>query len=259
MKNRVTLTVAAAAVALLPSLALAEGTTCANPTYMLPDGHVVTSTIPAGGTFYMYYLNQNAGNTRSYVFRVRNATNLWNQGFTVSGFTDLGVCTVALTPAPTDVTIVDPVQHPSSGRALAFNQPPANGVEFAVANTSGVPLTYEFSVSDTTQFSPTWSTNGSYATYWSFFNTTSSSISVTLNLTTTAGASGGSTTLIVPANRTMATNTVALGTGANLSGTATLTMLGPVGGILVEADVANFSISPPYIQPVKFQPVRDGR
>jgi hypothetical protein len=261
MKNRVALALAAAALALLPSFALAEGTSCNLPTYVVPDGHVVTSTIPAGATFFFYYLNNSgAANSRSYVLQVRNATNIWNQGFTVSAFSDLGVCTVALTPAATDVTNTEPQQHSASGRRYAFNHPPGGtGVEFSVANTSGVPLTYEFSISDTTQFSPTWSTNGTYATYWSFFNTTGNSISVTLSLTTTGGASAGSTTLTVPANRTMATNTVALGTGANLSGTATLTVLGPVGSILVEADVANFSISPPYIQPVKFQLVRDGR
>ena len=261
MKNRVALTVAAAVSALLPSFALAEGTSCALPTYVVPDGHVVTSTIPAGATHFFYYLNNlGAANSRSYVFEVRNATNIWNQGFTVNAFSDLGACAVPLAPAPTDVTTPDPEQHSGSGRRLAFNHPPGGtGVEFSVANTSGVPLTYEFSISDTTQFSPTWSTNGTYATYWSFFNTTGSAVSVTLSLTTTAGAAAGSTTLTVPANRTMATNTVALGTGANLSGTATLTVLGSVGSILVEADVANFSISPPYIQPVKFQAVRDKR
>lgn len=251
--------VAVAVFASLPALARAEGTSCGNPTYVAPDGRRIQSTIPAGATFFLYYLNTSgAANTRSYVFEVRNTTNIWSQGFTVSAFSDVGVCAVAL--PTTDVSGHEPQLHPSSGNRLAFLHPTGNaGAEFSVQNTSGVPLTYEFSISDTTQFSPAWSTSGTYDTYYSFFNTTGNSISVTVNLVTTAGASAGSTTLVVPAGRTAATNTVSLATVRGQAGTAYLTVRGPVGSILTEADIANFTSTPGYIQPVHFEAVRDQR
>jgi len=34
---------------------------------------------------------------------------------------------------------------------------------------------------------------------------------------------------------------------------------GPPGAIIAEAAIANFSISPAYVQPVKFQAMREGR
>ena len=45
----------------------------------------------------------------------------------------------------------------------------------------------------------------------------------------------------------------------NRTGTAKLSHDGPPGAVLAEGVIANFSTNPAYVQPVKFQAVRDGR
>ncbi len=238
-------------------MVLAEGTTCATATYIIPDGRIVSSTIPAGTTYYFYYLNNSAATgTRSYSFEVRNSTNVWNQGFTVGVFSDVGGCATTLTT--TDTTGNDPEQHSSSGRRVSFlhNSP---GAEFSVANTSGVPLTYQFSIVDTTMFGAAWSTISNYNTYYAFSNTTNATITGTITLTTTTGAAAGSTPITINGNNAAFTNTVALATPRGVTGVARFTHNGPPGSVLIEADVADFTLTPPYIQPVKFQAMRDNR
>ena len=63
----------------------------------------------------------------------------------------------------------------------------------------------------------------------------------------------------IPAGQRVSVNTASLGVARNRTGTARLAHDGPPGSILVEAAIANFSISPAYVQPVKFQPVRERR
>jgi hypothetical protein len=67
------------------------------------------------------------------------------------------------------------------------------------------------------------------------------------------------TFLTIPAGATASTNTAALVTPRNATGTARLTHDGPPDALLAEAAIANFSTSPAYIQPVKFGAVRQSR
>jgi hypothetical protein len=64
---------------------------------------------------------------------------------------------------------------------------------------------------------------------------------------------------VIAAGQTASTNTAALGIGPNQTGTARFTHDGPPGAVLAEAAIANFSTTPAYVQPVKFQAVRDAR
>ena len=63
----------------------------------------------------------------------------------------------------------------------------------------------------------------------------------------------------VPAGQTVGTNTSAMGVPRSQTGTAKFTHNGPPGAFVLESAIANFNISPAYVQPVKFQPVRDAR
>jgi hypothetical protein len=110
-------------------------------------------------------------------------------------------------------------------------------------------------------FGPAWSTISNYNTYYSFSNTTNASITGTLTLTTTTGASGGTTTFTIAAGRAFFTNTSpsGLNTVRGVTGNAIFTHDGPPGAIVVESDIANFTLSPPYVQPVKFRPIREHR
>ena len=107
-------------------------------------------------------------------------------------------------------------------------------------------------------FSAAWTTNGTFNTFYSFLNTTSVAINGTLTLATTMGAPAGTTNFVIQPNSTFSTNTQALNTIRTQTGTAKFTHNGPPGAILVEADIANFTITPtPYIQVVKFISTRE--
>ena len=112
-------------------------------------------------------------------------------------------------------------------------------------------------MSDTTLYSPAWSTNASFNAYYSLQNATAAAIAVTLTLRDTAGASLATFSMSIPAGQIVTTNTVALGVARNRTGTAKLTHDGPPGAIVVESAIANFSSNPAYVQPVKFQAVRE--
>jgi len=108
-------------------------------------------------------------------------------------------------------------------------------------------------------YSPAWSTNGSFNTFYSFQNTTGTAFNGTLTLLDTGGVVQSTFSVPIPAGQTASTNTQALGVTRNRTGTAKFTHNGPPGAIVAEAAIANFSISPAYVQPVKFLPVRDAR
>jgi hypothetical protein len=251
--------VVAGLVALLggPSLALAEGTSCGFPTVIVPDGRIVQSFIPNGSTYYWLF---DSTNGNSYSLETKLTTGAWGNNLTIEYY-DLGSssCTTPITV--TGTTGEDP-EIPQTGERVsvtAASGSPGTRHWIEITNNTGSGQGYTVSVSDTTMYSPAWSTNGTYNTYYSFFNTTKGTVNVTISLTQTDGTPDSSTTVGVPSGQTAATNTVALGTTRDKTGTAKMTHDGPPGAILVEADIANFSLSPPYIQPVKFQSAREIR
>jgi hypothetical protein len=109
-------------------------------------------------------------------------------------------------------------------------------------------------------YSPAWSTNGSFDTFYSFQNTTGASRVGTLTLRDTTGAVVSVIfPVTIPASQTASVNTASLGIARNRTGIATFTHNGPPGAILPEAAIANFSLNPAYVQPVKFQAAREAR
>lgn len=126
-----------------------------------------------------------------------------------------------------------------------------------LGNTSGTPVSVEVSVTETTQYSPAWTTNGSFDTYYSFLNTTRTACGATLTLYNTSATAVTTMPLNVPAGATASVNTVTMGTPRNTTGTAKLTHDCPPGAFLPEAAIASFSISPPYVQLVHFEGTRE--
>jgi hypothetical protein len=245
-------------LASFPAMVAAEGTSCGSPTFVVPDGRVIESTIPNGATFAFVFFAL-AG--RSYTFEVSQTLSAFGTSpGTITAFNNAPVCSTPIAGLVHNY-LTDPNlgnTGPQVGDRVAFNG--FNGFGgFTINNASGVAVSYSFSANETTMFSPAWSTIGTYNTYYSFYNTTNASITGVLTLTKTDGTAAGSTTLVIPALQTAATNTVALGTPTGAAGTAIFTHLGPASAILVEADIANFSTTPAYIQPVKFQSPRDKR
>ena len=248
MRSRLTLVVVGSLL-FLPSLAGAEGTACGSETVIVPDGRITTSTIPVGVTFF-YKITSRVGSAYSAEFHNVLGPAVQTPG-TLTVYSDTG-CSVTVTP--TNTAAVDPGDV--NGARVSFTSTTPQTI-FTLNNGSGGPLTYSFTVSDTTMFSPAWSTNGTYDTFYSLHNTTNATCTGTLTLRDTGGAVVTTAAITVASGATTATNTVALGTVRNTTGTARLTHNCPPGGILAEAAIANFTISPtPYFQFIHFQSVR---
>ena len=108
-------------------------------------------------------------------------------------------------------------------------------------------------------YSPAWTTNGTFDTYYSFQNTTGAPVSGTLTLSDGTGTVLSTFGLSIPAGQTASTNTASIGVPRGRTGTAKFTHDGPPGAVVAEAAIANFSYNPAYVQPVKFQAVRERR
>ena len=156
-----------------------------------------------------------------------------------------------------NTTAIDPAA-PAGAVRLSFTAMGTNPL-FHVSLADGAGIPYTFSLSETTLFSTAWSTSGSFDTYYSFQNTTGAALDGTLTLLDTTGAILSTVGLSIPAGQTASTSTSSLMVARSTTGTARFTHNGPPGAILAQAAIANFTMSPAYVQPVTFQPVREAR
>jgi len=196
---------------------------------------------------------------RSYSVELKNATGDSTSPGTLTLFSGDDGCSGTSSMTVRDTADIDP-ETGAAAQRLSFTA--TEGRTFfraRLVNGSGLAIPFTFSWSETTTYSPAWSTNGSFDTFYSFLNTTGTALNGTLTLLDTAGAVLSTFNLSIPVGRTASTNTAGLGTTRNRTGTARFTHDGPPGAIVVEAAIANFSISPAYVQPVKFQAVREAR
>jgi hypothetical protein len=223
---------------------------------VIADGRLTTGTIGSGATVW-FGSHLKIGDAYSVEFKSLTGTAA-PPGIATVFAGDEG-CLVTGPLTTRDTTGIDP-DGASTSRRVSFT---ATGTEpfFRVRldNAAGPFTSFSFSIADTTLYSPAWSTNGSFNTYYSFQNTTGSDLNGTLTLLDTTGTVLSTTDVVVAAGQTTSTNTSALGTTRNRTGTARFTHDGPPGAVLTEAAIANFSINPAYVQPVKFQAVRDAR
>jgi hypothetical protein len=132
-------------------------------------------------------------------------------------------------------------------------------LEMRVHNNNASSSAVLISVVETTMFSPAWSTNSTYDTYYSVYNTTNSTCNVTLTLTDTGGTVRSTFSGAVGTGTTLSTNTFALGTARNMAGTARLTHDCPPSTLVGEAAIANFTTPTPYFQFVKFVQAHSNR
>src|SRR5262249_5774846 len=154
---------------------------------------------------------------------------------------------------------VDPGASPAAAR-VSFTAGGSNRLFHSqLVNGSGSPVTSTYSWSETTMYSPAWNTSGSYDTFYSFHNTTGKTLNGTLTLLDTTGATASTVALVIRSGETASTNTSTLSVARNSRGTARFTHDGPPRAVLVEAAIANFSLSPAYVQPLKFQAIREAR
>ena len=227
---------------------------CFGETVVVPDGRVTASTIGALTTQW-FAASLSIGNSYSVEFKNTSGESVPPGILTM--FSGDDGCSLLSTMTPRDTTGIDPGASPSSQR-VSFT---ASGIETffraRLDNTPGASVIFSFTWSDTTMLSPAWTTNGAFNTFYSFQNTTGFTLNGTVTLFDTAGTVVSTANLVIAPGQTASTNTAALGTDRNHTGTARFTHDGPPGAIVAEAANANFSISPAYVQPVKFQAVRE--
>lgn len=126
-------------------------------------------------------------------------------------------------------------------------------IEVRVSNGSSSASQVLVTVTETTLFSPRWSTFSGFITFYGFANTTDTAISTTLTLTDTGGNVVATSTQSIPAGQIVYLTSTQLGVANNDAGMATLIHNGPAGGILADAIMGNFVVSPPTTIVGKFE------
>jgi uncharacterized repeat protein (TIGR01451 family) len=228
---------------------------CDTPLIVVPDGRLSTGAIPAGHT---RWFGATLTIGRSYSVEFKNTTGAGTPG-TLTLFAGDDGCGGTSTVTMNDTSASDPGGSPATARQGFTTAGTATLFRARLTNGSGSPVSFSFGWSDTTLYSPAWSTNGSFDTFYSFQNTTGNGVSGTLTLLDTAGALVASFPVSIPAGQTTSVNTASLAVARNRVGTARFTQNGPPAAIAAETAIANFTLSPAYVQPVKFLPVREAR
>ena len=227
---------------------------------LVPDGRLTTGTIGAGVTEW-FAADLKIGDSYSLEFKNTQldspASSVAPGVLTVYRGDD--GCSGNSTLSATDTTAADPSDGPASVRVSFTASGASTFFRARLVNGPAGPIQYSVGWSDTTMFSPAWSTNASFDTYYAVANTTGSSLSGVLILFDSSGSILGSSYLTIPAGQKVSTNTVALGITRNRKGFARFTHDGPPGAAVTEAAIANFSSNPAYVQHVKFEAVREAR
>lgn len=225
---------------------------CGGEAVIVPDGRVTADWIGAGA---IRWFGASLRIYNSYSLEFKSLTGA-DPSWTVTVVAGDGGCNEAYAATTRDTSSLDP---PGATR-ISFT---ATGVETffraKLDNNAGPPVAFSYRLSDTTLYSPAWSTNGSYDTFYSFQNTTNAALHGVLSFFLTDGGLEGLIPVTIPPGQTLSTNTAALARTRNRAGTVSLAHDGPPGSIVAEAAIANYSLGPAYVQPVKFQAVREAR
>jgi len=229
-------------------------TSCGDDTPLVADGRSITATLAAGGTkWYTIPVSAN----RAYSVEVANVTSP-APALAAAFFAGVDECGPTSTLVTRNTATMDPAS--TAGPRVSFASGFAAGTyRVRLTNPGGAPVVYTITLAELTLFSPAWTTNGSYNTYYSFQNTTNATVTGTLRLLSTAGSTLASVPLSVPPGETASVNTASAGAPRNQTGVATFIHDGPPSAIQATAAVANFTLATPYIQPVKFNAVRELR
>jgi hypothetical protein len=219
----------------------------------LADGRVQGPyTITSGGDDLSFAIGVVAG--RSYAIEALNASGFGS----LSGNVNTSLCPNSDMAGIRDISGIAP-HCPGCGLLRwSFTAASTGFVELRVHTTNATGMDVLLSASETTIYSPAWSTNGVFDTFYSLQNTTNATINATITLLSLGGSVVDTATAAIPTGGTFSTNTSASGlaTPRNQTGVTRITHDGPSGSILCEAVIASFAISPPFSQVVKCAAVR---
>jgi hypothetical protein len=226
---------------------------CGPERVLVPDGRLTDGVVSPGASAWVA-ASVRIGN--SYSVEFKSTTGGASPG-TLTVFAGDDECGDPSSLTTRDTGAIDPAGSPGLARQSFRATGTATYFRARLENASGSPISYTASWSDTTLFSPAWSDFGAFDTFYSFQNTTGATLNGRLVLRNAAGTEVISSNLTIPAGQTASVNTAGLGIARNQVGTATFTHDGPPAAIVAEAAIANFTVSPAYVQPVKFQAVRE--
>jgi uncharacterized repeat protein (TIGR01451 family) len=220
------------------------------------DGRLATGTIAGSATLWFRVV---LTTDRSYSVEVKNTTGDATAPGTMTILRGDDAC-AASSLVTRDTSDIDP-RVTGGARRQSFKTPGADTVfHVKVVNGSVSVIPYSIVISDTTMYSPAWTTNGTFDTYYAFQNTTNALISGTLTLLDQTGATVQTLAINnIPAGGIFGTNTVSLGVIRNRVGNARFTHDGPPRAVQIKADMANFAQNPPFIQSVAFEAKREKR
>lgn len=237
----------------LSVLAHAEGTVCGLETVLVPDGRLVQSTIPGSTTFW-FLASLAAGHT--YSVEIKSTTAQWGVSpGTATFFDPSDGCSGTSSLTTTDTHSDDP-QEPTTAIRVSFTAPIVGFYRVQLVNSSGSAVAYSIAVTDTTLFSPRWSSFSGFITQYGALNNSNAAISCTLSVIDSAGGSPSPLTFSVPANTQLLKVVGTHGdvvVPANHFGYAYLGCLGPPGAISTDGYFINGSAT--VIVPAKFEPL----
>lgn len=241
------------ALLLCSILAHAEGTTCGLETVLVPDGRFVRSTIPASTTFW-FLSDLEPGH--SYSIEIKSETAQWGTlPGTATFFAPADSCSLTSSLTTSNTTSIDPIV-PTTATRVSFIAPTTGHYRIRLVNSSGSAIDYSIMVTDTTLFSPRWSSFSGFITQYGALNTSSSSISCTLSVIDSAGGSPAPLTFSIPANTQVLKVVGTHGdvvVPANHSGFANLACIGPPGSVGADGYFINGTAT--VIVPAKFEPL----
>jgi uncharacterized repeat protein (TIGR01451 family) len=224
-------------------------------TVLMPDGRRIQDTIVAGGT---RWFAANVSVDRSYSVELASTDGTSTPPGTLTVFSGDDACSGTSTVAVNDTAASEPGGN-AAIRRLSFTATGTQTFRARLVNGSGTAVPVSVRWSETTLYSPAWSDNGSYDTYYNIQNTTAATVHVALTLVDTTGVVVTTANLTIPAGRDVSANTLALSTPRNKTGTARLSHDGPPGAIVAGVAVASYATTPAYVQAVKFRTMRESR
>src|SRR5438093_3411507 len=241
-KSRLLVVAVLGAAALVARPPAASAAACGGYVHIVPDGRVngptmVDNTSDLRVTFWAVGGHSYSIEINEYDY-ADNVTTIFGDGGNLCPTTDM--------PGLTHTEGTDPFIVSITAQRASFTEP-GNGVNFHVARVAVAagshPVT--FSISDTTVYSPAWSTNGSYDTFYSLFNTTRTTCSGTLTLYNTSGTAVTTVPVTVPAGSTTGANAAASRPARTPDGTARAAPNRPPGAVRPPAADPDLPTTPP--------------
>lgn len=245
MKLLLSATSLALVILLQPARTFAQ--TCENYVPVIADGRIVGPvTAGAGNVAAMYFF---VAPGRSYTVEIASTGSSTPSAVTGGYGVD---CPTVSGGWPSNAAIMPR----SDGRVIRLAIAATTSTYIVTRVSTG---TFTYSVSETTLYNPSWSTNGGYFTQWGLQNTTNSPITGTL---TVQEASGGTATytrdVTLPANSGVFVTTQDTFVGGPIpngrGGNARFSHDGPPGAVNGDGFIMNGS----QIVPIGFRAVREG-